>query len=185
MSDVDVGLAPTKSEESTESERIHSRNKFLSETFAVETPSYSDLKGQRQPPIWNPAEQVWVDAHNRLDVTGFFWDEAQVTNLRVALLQQANQLCLLKRRISDMKQEEDKHSRRVEELFCQAMGENSNVLEVSSPSPLFAARKLLARLNELENRLLESEVDAQHFEVGVGALNEEIIDWIDARIFEN
>ena len=177
-SDVDVRLALTVSDDTTESERIYAKNNLLSDTFGVKILACSNIKGGRDSPIWNPAEQVWADVHNRLDVTGFFWDESQVTSLRVSLLQQANKICQLQKRIGEIKQEESKHSQRVRELFCKIMGDNCNVLEVPSPRSLFGARKLLARLNDLEARVLESEVDTQHFTMGVKVLNEEILDLV-------
>lgn len=176
--DVDLGLSPALSEETTESQRISTRSQMLTENFAVKIPSCSVLKSIPEPPIWNPAEQVWVDARNRLDVTSYFWDETHVTSLRVSLIEQANKLCLLQRRIRGIRQEENMCTRRAHELFCRIMGDDINILDVPSLRSLFAIRRLLGRLNELENKILENEVDAQHFGVGVKILNQEVTDLV-------
>eukprot|EP00977_Amphora_coffeiformis_P024293 scaffold15421_cov168-Amphora_coffeaeformis.AAC.1 len=184
-SESNLGINLTASDDSTESERIHSKNRLFVDTFAARVESPFDLnetstqdERDDKPDTWSPAQQVEDDTQNRLDASGFFWDEAQVTSLRVGLAQQANRLCTLRKRIMDIKEEESQHALRVHELFCKIMGDNSNVIEVPSPRSLFGARRLLARLNELENRLMENEVDSQHFCMGVAALNEEIFDLV-------
>ena len=184
-SESNFGIHLTISDDSTESERIHTKNRLLDGTFDARVEPLEELATRSiqeerddKSAAWNPAEQVRDDSHNRLDATGFFWDEAQVTSLRFGLAQQASKLCLLRKRIMDIKEEESNHALRVHELFCRIMGDNINVLEVPSPRTLFGARRLLARLNELETRLMENEVDTQHFGMSVAVLNEEILDLV-------
>jgi hypothetical protein len=176
---VDVALLPSQSIDSTESGRIQSKFFLLTDSFTVGEGEckdcIDDCTSRDIPTIWNPAEQVWVDVNNRLDVTGFFWDAAEVTSLRVGLVQQANKLCLLRRRIEAMKHEETKRTSQVDELYCKMLGDRANILEIPSPRTRLGIRRLLHRMNDLEYRLLEGEVGAQLLDMRGMALLHEIV----------
>jgi len=104
--------------------------------------------------VWNSAESVWEEVSHQLEESGTLWDGHKVLELKVKLLQQAKKLALLHNRVKHVSDESER-----------VQVEKSNVLEEAQAQgvrSILDKRKLLLRLCSLEERILCTQIGAQH-----------------------
>jgi hypothetical protein len=125
--------------------------------------------------VGSDSERVWNDVSARLNRGAEYWDDNELLQLKVELVDQAKRLSSLGKRVTKIRAAEVRMYAEEERLYS-LLHETTACAEDVRDGGLVHLRKLALRLCDLEDRILYDEIELQHLDLGAYSLDLRIED---------
>ena len=113
--------------------------------------------------IWNAVDRVWEDVTFQLNSRSeIMYEDSQILQLKVALAEQAKKLSELGKKVSHLKDEERRLTSNEAEYYDLTEFSECSEAGFASRDSVSGARKLVMRMEDLEERLICNEIEIQH-----------------------
>jgi hypothetical protein len=113
--------------------------------------------------IWNAIDRVWEDVTFQLNSRAEkMYEDSQILQLKVALAEQAKKLSELGKKVSHLKDEERRLTSNEADFYDLTDFTDCSETGFTSRDSISGARKLVMRMEDLEERLICNEIEIQH-----------------------
>ena len=113
--------------------------------------------------VWNAVDRVWEDVTYQLNSRAeIMYEDSQILQLKVALAEQAKKLSELGKKVSHLKDEERRLTSNEADFYDLTDFTEYSETGLTSRDSVSGARKLVMRMEDLEERLICNEIEIQH-----------------------